>query len=216
MGRTDMTRIGIIGAGHIGGTLAHLFTAAGHEVAVANSRGPQTLADLVAELGPNARAVTPAEAAAWGDVVVVSVPLHRYVEVPVTGLDDKVVIDTNNYYPQRDGQIVDLDEDTTTSSELLAAHLPRAHVVKAFNQIQWEHLRNDGRPAGSPDRTALPIAGDDAQAKSVVAALIDDIGYDAVDMGPLSAGRLFQPGAVLYRQATVESIAAVRSELGLA
>jgi predicted dinucleotide-binding enzyme len=211
-----MTRIGIIGAGHIGGTLARLFTSAGHEVAVANSRGPETLADLVAELGPSARAATPAEAAAWGEVVVVSVPLHRYAEVPAAGLDDKVVIDTNNYYPQRDGQIVDLDEDTTTSSELLAAHLPGAHVVKAFNQIQWEHLRDDGRPAGSPDRTALPIAGDDARAKSVVAGLIDDIGYDAVDMGPLSAGRLFQPGGVLHRQATVESIAAVRSEHGLA
>jgi predicted dinucleotide-binding enzyme len=209
-----MTRIGIIGTGHIGGTLARLFTGAGHEVAVANSRGPETLADLVADLGPNARAVTAAEAASWGEVVVVSVPLHRYAEVPTEGLDDKVVIDTNNYYAQRDGRIVDLDEDTTTSSELLAAHLPRARVVKAFNQIQWEHLRDDGRPAGSPDRSAVPLAGDDPEAKAVVAGLLDGIGYDAVDMGPLAAGRLFQPGAPLYRQSTAASIEALRRELG--
>jgi len=132
-------RIGIIGAGHIGGTLAGLFTKAGHEVAVANSRGPETLADLVQQLGPGAHATTPADAATWGEVVVVSVPLHSYRDVPGEGLDGKVVIDTNNYYPQRDGQIRELDDDSTTSSELLAAHLPRPASSK-------RSIRSSGNP----------------------------------------------------------------------
>ena len=147
-------RIGLIGAGKIGGTLARLFVAQGHEVAVSNSRGPETLADLVAEIGPSARAVTPAEAADFGDVVVVSVPLGRYQEVPTAGVTGKTVIDTNNYYPQRDGHISPLDDDSTTSAELLAKHLPDAHVVKAFNQIRWTNLGADGKPAGTPGRTA--------------------------------------------------------------
>jgi predicted dinucleotide-binding enzyme len=191
-------RIGIIGAGNIGGTLARLFVGAGHEVAVANSRGPETLQDLVDELGERAQAVTPAMAAEYGEVVVVSVPLGRYRQIPTGGVAGKPVIDTNNYYPQRDGQIAELDDGSTTSSELLAAHLPGAHVVKAFNQIYWERLRADGVPAGTPGRTAIPIAGDDAAAKHVVAALIDAIGFDAVDTGPIAAGRLFQPGTSLY------------------
>ena len=210
-----MTRIGIVGAGHIGGTLTQLFAQAGHEVAVANSRAAQTLADLVAAAGPNARAVTPAEAVQWGEVLVVSVPLKNYRQVPAEGSDGKVVIDTNNYYPQRDGQIPELDDDSTTSSELLAAHLPGARVVKAFNQIQWEHLRDDGVPAGTVGRAALPIAGADKAAKEAVHALIDDIGFDAVDVGGLADSRLFQPGAELYRPATVDSINAVKAQRGL-
>jgi predicted dinucleotide-binding enzyme len=128
----------------------------------------------------------------------VTIPLKAYREVPVEPLRGKVVIDTNNYYPQRDGQIAELDDGSTTSSELLAAHLPAAHVVKAFNQIYWERLRADGVPAGTPGRTAIPIAGDDTAAKHVVAALIDAIGFDAVDTGPLATGQLFQPGTSLY------------------
>jgi 8-hydroxy-5-deazaflavin:NADPH oxidoreductase len=193
-----MARIGLIGAGHIGGTLARLFVQAGHQVAVSNSRGPQTLVDLVHELGEAAIAATPTEAAAFGDVVVVSVPLKNYKDVPAVGLRDKVVIDTNNYYPQRDGQIAALDDDSTTSSELLAEHLGDARVVKAFNQIRFDHLAERGRPAGTPGRLAIPIAGDDADAKKTVAELIDEIGFDAVDTGRLGAGRLFQPGATLY------------------
>jgi predicted dinucleotide-binding enzyme len=193
-----MSRIGLIGAGHIGGTLARLFVQAGHQVAVSNSRGPETLVDLVHELGDAAIATTPTEAAAFGDVVVVSVPLKSYQEVPAVGLRDKVVIDTNNYYPQRDGQIAALDDDSTTSSELLAEHLGDARVVKAFNQIRFDHLAERGKPAGSPGRLAIPIAGDDADAKKSVAELIDEIGFDAVDTGALSTSRLFQPGATLY------------------
>ena len=128
-------RIGIIGSGKIGGTLAKRFVDAGHEVAVSNSREPETLAGLVEELGPHARARTAAEAERFGELVVVSVPLGRYREVPTDSIAGKVVIDTNNYYPQRDGHFEELDSDRTTSSELLQAHLPGAHVVKAFNAI---------------------------------------------------------------------------------
>jgi 8-hydroxy-5-deazaflavin:NADPH oxidoreductase len=203
-------RIGLIGAGKIGGTLARLFVAQGHEVAVSNSRGPETLSELVAEIGPAARAVTPAEAAEFGDVVVVSVPLGRYQEVPTAGMAGKPVIDTNNYYPQRDGHISPLDDDSTTSAELLAKHLPDAHVVKAFNQIRWTNLGADGKPAGTPGRTGIPIAGDDPEAKRVVMDLVDQIGFDAVDTGPLASGRLFQPNTSLYvANVTAEKIRAV-------
>jgi 8-hydroxy-5-deazaflavin:NADPH oxidoreductase len=203
-------RIGLIGAGKIGGTLARLFVAQGHEVALSNSRGPETLAELVAEIGPSARAVTPAEAAEFGEVVVVSVPLGRYQEVPTAGMAGKTVIDTNNYYPQRDGHISPLDDDSTTSAELLAKHLPDAHVVKAFNQIRWDHLGGKGKPAGTPGRIGIPIAGDDAGAKQVVIDLIDQIGFDAVDTGPLATGRLFQPNTSLYvADVTADKIRAV-------
>jgi predicted dinucleotide-binding enzyme len=191
-------RIGLIGAGNIGGTLARLAVAQAHVVVVSNSRGPQTLRDLVDELGERASAGTAQEAAAFGDVVVVSVPLKNYRQVPVEELAGKVVVDTNNYYPQRDGQIPELDQDSTTSAEMLAAHLPRAQVVKAFNSIRSADLASQGEPAGSPGRRALPIAGDDPQAKSVVAALIDEFGFDVVDAGPLAEGRRFQPDEPAY------------------
>jgi 8-hydroxy-5-deazaflavin:NADPH oxidoreductase len=188
-------RIGIIGAGHIGGTLARHFVSAGHEVAVSNSRGPETLADLVTELGGRARAMTAQDAASFGDVVVVSVPFGRYRELPTKGLAGKVVIDTNNYYPGRDGHFPELDTDRTTSSELLQAHLPGARVVKAFNAIYWQNLRDLGRPSGDPQRLGIPISGDDAAAKRDVAELIDQIGFDTVDAGTLAeGGRKHQPG----------------------
>jgi 8-hydroxy-5-deazaflavin:NADPH oxidoreductase len=194
-------RIGIIGAGHIGGTLARLFVDAGHEVAVSNSRGPETLASLVQELGARARATTAADAARFGDVVVVSVPFGRYRELPTEAVVGKIVIDTNNYYPQRDGHFEELDSDRTTSSELLQTHLPGARVVKAFNAIQWMRLRDDGRPAGDPERLGIPISGDDDEAKQTVAALIDQIGFDPVDAGTLAkGGRKHQTGAPAYTQ----------------
>jgi hypothetical protein len=194
-------RIGIIGAGHIGGTLAKLFVDAGHEVAISNSRGPETLAGLVEELGGRAPAVTPEEAARFGDVVVVSVPFGRYRELPTDGIAGKVVIDTNNYYPQRDGEFEELESDRTTSSELLQAHMPDARVVKAFNAIRWTHLRDDGRPAGDPERLGIPISGDDANAKRTVAELIDEIGFDPVDAGTLAeGGRKHQRGSAAYTE----------------
>jgi hypothetical protein len=194
-------RIGIIGSGHIGGTLARLFLDAGHQLAVSNSRGPETLQELVAQLGENARAVTAQEAADFGEVVVVSIPFGRYRELPARTLAGKVVIDTNNYYPARDSNFEELDRGQTTGSELQERYLEGAHMVKAFNAIQWQSLAERGRPSGDPGRIAIPIAGDDPEAKQVVADLIDQIGFDSVDFGRLGeGGRMFQVGSELYGQ----------------
>jgi predicted dinucleotide-binding enzyme len=192
-------RIGIIGVGNIGGTLAGHFVRGGHEVAVSNSRGPDTLKDMVAELGQRARAMTAEDAAAFGDVVVVSVPFGRYRELPSDGFARKVVIDTNNYYPARDGRFDELDADRTISSELLQTHLSGSRVVKAFNAISWNSLRDLGRPSGDPRRIGIPISGDDQEAKRTVAELIDQIGFDPVDAGTLAeGGRKHQPGGIAY------------------
>jgi predicted dinucleotide-binding enzyme len=191
-------RIGIIGAGHIGRTLAVHFVRAGHEVVLSNSRAPETLQELVAGLGDRASAATASEAAKAGEIVVVSVPFGRYRELPSEGAQGKVVVDTNNYYAQRDGHFEELDDGRTTSSELLQTHL-EARVVKAFNSINWTHLRDYARPAGDPQRIGLPISGDDPEAKGVVGALVDEIGFDPVDAGPLGAGgRKHEPGTAIY------------------
>jgi 8-hydroxy-5-deazaflavin:NADPH oxidoreductase len=183
-----MPTIGLIGAGHIGSQVARLAVASGYDVVVSNSRGPESLAPLVAELGSRARAATPEAAAQAGDIVVVTIPLKAYRTVPVEPLKGKVVIDTDNYYPQRDGRIPELDSESTTTSELLQRHLPESKVVKAFNHIYAAQLTTDGRPAGTPNRRALVIAGDDRDAKAQVARLLDQFGFDAVDAGPLSEG----------------------------
>src|SRR6185369_469614 len=183
-----MTTIGFIGAGHIGGQVARLAIRQGHDVVISNSRGPETLASLVEELGPKARAGSALEAARAGEIVVVSIPLKNYRSVPVEPLVGKVVIDTNNYYPQRDGQIAELDDESTTTAELLQRHLPKSRVVKAFNHIYAAQLTTDGRPPGTPSRRALAIAGDDANAKATVTKLLDTFGFDTVDSGPLAEG----------------------------
>jgi predicted dinucleotide-binding enzyme len=193
-----VTTLGLIGAGHIGGTLAKLAVAAGHDVVLSNSRGPDTLTDVVAGLGDHARAATVEEAATAGDVVVVTIPLKAYRDVPVEPLADKVVVDTNNYYPQRDGRIAELDDESTTVSELLQAHLPESHVVKAFNNIHFSTLEALARPSGDPERTTLAIAGDDAAAKETVTRLLDDLGYDVLDAGPLSEGWRYQRDTAAY------------------
>jgi len=180
--------IGFIGAGHIGSQVARLALASGYSVVLSNSRGPETLAALVAELGPRATAATAMDAARAGDIVVVTVPLKNYREVPVAPLAGKIVIDTNNYYPQRDGHIPELDDESTTTAELLQAHLPTSKVVKAFNHIYASQLTTDGQPAGSKNRRALVIAGDDPAAKIVVTNLLDQFGFDTVDAGPLKEG----------------------------
>lgn len=193
-----MTTIGLIGSGNLGSTVARLAVAAGYEVVLSNSRWPETLADLVAELGPWASAGTPVEAANEGDLVVVSVPLKAYRSVPVEPLTGKVVIDTNNYYPERDGEFPELTDGSSTSSELLQRHLPAAKVVKGFNNIYFRHLAELARPAGAADRTALVIAGDDGPAKATVTAFLDAIGYDAVDVGSLADSWRCQPGNPVY------------------
>jgi predicted dinucleotide-binding enzyme len=195
-----VTTIGLVGSGRIGSTVAQLAVAAGHDVVLSNSRGPETLTHLVDQLGPHARAATVAEAAGAGDIVVVTIPLKAYRQVPVEPLRGKVVIDTNNYYPQRDGHIAELDDASTTSSELLQVHLPESRVVKAFNNIYFGHLGSLQRPAGSPERSALPIAGDDPAAKQTVAQFLDSIGYDAYDVGPLPEGWRYQPDTPAYGQ----------------
>ena len=183
-----MTTFGIIGAGHIGSQIARMAVAHGYDVVLSNSRGPETLSALVAELGPRARAATAEQAGRVGDIIVVSVPLKNYRDVPVEPLRGKVVIDTNNYYPQRDGQIPELDDESTTVSELLQAHLPTSKVVKAFNHIYAAQITTDGLPPGAKNRRALAIAGDDPEAKNVVTRLLDQFGFDTVDAGPLKEG----------------------------
>lgn len=193
-----MTTIGLIGAGNIGSTVARLAVAAGHDVVLSNSRGPDTLEGLVADLGPHARAATVDDAASQGDIVVVTIPLRAYRQVPPAPLLGKVVIDTNNYYPQRDGAFEELDDGRTTSSALLQRHLAGAHVVKAFNNIAAGALLALARPARAGDRTGLPIAGDDESATATATRFLDEIGYDAVDAGLLADSWRFQPGTPAY------------------
>jgi predicted dinucleotide-binding enzyme len=178
--------IGLIGAGHIGSQLARLAVRNGYDVVVSNSRGPDTLKDLVQELGSHARAATVAQAAAAGDIVVVTIPLKNIKDVPAEPLAGKIVIDTNNYYPERDGHIAELDNEETTTSELVQRHLSGSKVVKAFNHIYAAALTTDGQTPGTPNRRALAIAGNDANARDTVAQLIDRFGFDVVDLGPLS------------------------------
>ena len=193
-----MTTVGFIGSGSIGGTVARLAVAAGYDVVVSNSRGPQTLVALVDELGPHARAATPDEAAKAADIVVVSVPFHAHRQLPVAQLAGKVVLDTDNYYAERDGHEPELEEGRLTSAEMEQRHLGTARVVKVFNNIFFRHLASLPRPAGAADRTALTIAGDDAGAKDTAAAFLDAIGYDAVDIGPLAESWRVQPGQPAY------------------
>ena len=193
-----MATIGLIGAGHIGSQVARLAIANGYDVVISNSRGPESLSALVAELGPRARAASVLDAAKAGDIVVVTVPLKNYRAAPVEPLAGKIVIDTNNYYPQRDGHIPELDDESTTSSELLQAHLPASKVVKAFNHIQAAHLTTHGQATGTPNRRALVIAGDDAAAKATVTRLLDRFGFDTVDAGPLKESWRIQPDTPGY------------------
>jgi 8-hydroxy-5-deazaflavin:NADPH oxidoreductase len=193
-----MTTIGFIGAGKIGQAVARLAVDNGYDVVLSNSRGPATLTALVDELGDHVEADTAEGAATRGDLVVVTIPMKAYQQVPVEPLAGKVVIDTNNYYPQRDGQITELDEKRTTSSALLQSHLPEAHVVKTFNHIRSSDLSEHGQPSGSANRRALSIAGDDQTAKETVTELIDSFGFDVVDAGPLSESWRIEPGTPGY------------------
>jgi predicted dinucleotide-binding enzyme len=192
-------KIGIIGAGQIGGTLARRLTAAGHQVFIANSRGPETLTGLAAETG--AKPVTVREAARAGDIVIVTIPLKSIPKLPAGLFEgvspDVVVVDTGNYYPQqRDGGIGPI-EGGTPESRWVSQQLGRP-VVKAFNNIYADHLRRKGTPHGTPGRIALPVAGDDAKAKAVVTKLVDEVGFDAVDAGTLDDSWRQQPATPVY------------------
>ncbi len=180
------TTVGIIGAGHIGSTLAQGLVDRGYTVVISNSRGPETLAELVGTLGENASAATPAEAAASGDFVIVTVPLKALDQVPVQPLAGKIVIDTNNYYWERDGHIAVLDDKQATTAGLLQAHLPESKVAKGFNHIMSSQILTDGSPAGTEDRRALATASDFPEAAEFVTALYDEFGFDTVNIGPLA------------------------------
>ncbi|MBE8517307.1 NADPH-dependent F420 reductase [Amycolatopsis sp. H6(2020)] len=196
-----MATIGFIGSGNIGSKVARLAIAASFDVVLSNSRGPETLAETVAELGERARAATPGEAARAGDWVVVSIPLSAYRTLPVAELAGKIVLDTINYYPFRDGPIEVLDSGKTTTSELVQEHLAGAKLVKAFNNISDHHIPALARPAGAADRTALPIAGNDPEAKATAADLIGRLGFDTVDAGPLTESWRFEPETSAYAAA---------------
>jgi 8-hydroxy-5-deazaflavin:NADPH oxidoreductase len=192
-------KIGIIGAGRIGHALAVRFAGAGHEVMLSNSRGPDTLDEVVASIEGDARAGTVADAARFGDLIVVAIPTQAIRDLPPEPFVGRTVIDANNYYPEPDRRLPELEADEVTSSELLASLLPGASVVKAFNTIQFQRLLDESRPdLPAEERLAIPIAGDSAEAKRTVADLIDHIGFTAVDAGTLAETRRQQPGAPLY------------------
>ncbi len=193
-----MPTLGIIGSGNIGSAVARLAVAAGMNVVIANSRGPESLQDLIAELGPLAAAGTVEDAAKAGDAVVLSIPLKAVSDLPDGLLDGKIVLDTSNYYPSRDGRIAALDNSAVTTSELVQSWLPGTRYVKAFNNILAHHLPLLARPGGAADRSALPIASDDGAAKAEAAALLDALGYDAVDAGTVAESWRFEPESAGY------------------
>jgi len=207
-----MTTIGIIGAGNIGSQVARAGIAAGYDVVISNSRGPETLTDLVSELGPKARAATTQEAAQSGDFVVVAVPLKAYEQVPVEPLAGKIVIDANNYYFERDGHFAALDNGVDTTSAMLQRHLPQSKVAKGFNHIMAKDITTDGAPAGSPDRRALATSSDFEEAAEQVQRFYDELGFDTVNAGPLSQSWRMERDQPAYvsrhnRQQLVENLA---------
>jgi 8-hydroxy-5-deazaflavin:NADPH oxidoreductase len=189
-------KIGIIGAGFIARAVAVTAIRHGHDVMASNTRTPDTLFSLVGTVG--CKAGKPEDAAAFGDIVLIAIPLKNYQSIPVKPLEGKVVLDANNYYPDRDGHIAELDQNQITTSELVARHLPKSKVVKVFNAIQAGDIEKDGRPAGSSNRRALPISGDDLEAKRVVRELLDQFGFDVVDAGALAEGWRFQKDTPAY------------------
>ena len=189
-------KIGIIGAGNIGTTSATLFAEAGHEVAVSNSRGSDTLSDVVQDLGGRVQAITIEEAVDFSEVVLEAIPFGRYKDLPADSLAGKILIDASTYYPGRDGNI---DLEGLTSTGLLARHLADSRIVKAFNTMFYETLASEGRTdAPFEDRLVLFVAGDDPEAKSIVADLIEEIGFAPVDTGSLNDSRKQEPGAPVY------------------
>lgn len=195
-----MTTIGIIGAGEVGSHVARAAIASGYDVVIANSRGTETLRNLVEALGPSARAATATAAAIAGDFVVVAVPLKLVNDMPVEALAGKIVLDTNNYMIWRDGHIPVIDSGERTVHELRQQHLPTSKVVKAFTHIQAPRITAWGKPPGSPDRLALAASSDFPEAVELVARLYDQLGFDTVDNSPLSESWRNAPGQPAWKQ----------------
>jgi 8-hydroxy-5-deazaflavin:NADPH oxidoreductase len=209
-----MTTIGIIGSGHVGSNLAKAAIAHGYDVVLSNSQGADSLAGVVSELGPMARAAAPEEAAAAGDFAIVAIPITTVDQVPVEPLAGKVVIATINYFPQRDGHIPAIDSGTTTAPGVLQAHLPASKVVRGFSMLDAADMSGDGYPNGDPKRRALALAGDDPAAKQLVAGLYDEFGFDAVDLGGLDESWRVDPGQPAF--VTRQNLAELRANVAKA
>jgi predicted dinucleotide-binding enzyme len=209
-----MTTIGIIGSGHVGSNIARAAIGRGYAVVLSNSQRPDALSGLVSELGAQATAATPAEAAAQGDFAVVAIPITTVGEVPVGPLTGKVVIATINYFPQRDGHIAEIDDGSATVPGVLQAHLPASRVVRAFSMINAAEMSGDGHPEGDPKRRALALAGDDPAAKQLVAGLYNEFGFDAVDIGDLAESWRLDPGQPAF--VTRQNVAELRANVAKA
>jgi 8-hydroxy-5-deazaflavin:NADPH oxidoreductase len=193
-----VTTLGILGSGLTAREIARLAVAAGDEVVLSNSRGPETLTDLTAALGPLASAATPEQAAATADVVVLAVPLKNLPELDPAPLTGRPVLDLTNYYPHRDGRIPQLDSGSATAGQYVQHLLPGARTVRVLSNISYLHIPQLARPAGAPDRTPLPLAGNDRNAKATVAALVARLGYDTLDVGGLEESWRFEPDTAAY------------------
>lgn len=209
--------IGIMGSGMIGGQVARLAVKAGLNVVICNSRGPKSLGGLITELGPKARAATMEDVAESCKIIVLAVPFGIYSSLPVAALAGKTLVDTMNYYPQRDGVMSEVKSAEISTSELVQRQLATSKIVRALNNMDFRHLFSMARPAGAPDRSAMPVAADDAAAKANIIALLDRLGYDSVDMGSLSDSWRSAPTMPVYvrpyQQYAVVGVAMVRTLL---
>jgi 8-hydroxy-5-deazaflavin:NADPH oxidoreductase len=201
-----MTTIGIIGGGHVGSSLARAAMAHGYDIVISNAQGPDSLAGLVQDLGPGARAATPAEAAAAGDFVIIAIPITTVSRLPADALAGKVVIATVNYFPQRDGPIAEIDSGAETVPGFVQAHLPASTVIRAFSMVDAADMSGDGHPQGDPRRRALALFADDPAARELAARLYDELGFDPVDLGGLDEAWRVDPGqpAFVTRQDVAE------------
>ena len=209
-----MATIGIIGSGHVGSNLAKAALAHGYSVVVSNSQGPDSLAGLIAELGPGATAATPDQASRAADFAIAAIPVTTIDQVPIEPLAGKVVLATVNYFPQRDGHIADLDEGRVSVPGLLQRHLPASKVVRAFSMLNAADMSGDGHPPGDPKRRALALAGGDQQAKELVARLYDEFGFDALDLGGLDESWRVDPGQKAF--VTRQNLAELRANVAAA
>jgi predicted dinucleotide-binding enzyme len=211
-----MTVIGIIGAGEVGSQIARAAIRNGYEIVIANSRGPETLTDLIDELGPSARAATAAGAAEAGDFVIVAVPLKLVNDIPVQPLAGKIVLDTNNYMPIRDGHYPIIDSGEKTEHELRQQQLPTSKVAKAFTHIQAPRLLTSGKPAGDPNRPALSVSSNFPDAVALVTRLYEQFGFDTVDNSPLSESWRSHPGQPAWRALLHQTSAELTANLAQA